>query len=147
MLVYKHSHLLHVIYLLLVQPSYLAEPFACGQALISSVFDSLTTIVVHNPGIIDLLDCFLGSCISKSTCGVMVKLPMLLTPYSSFVGNFYKKFYHYMAQKGTLCIGVHRKLCPDSSYRYLITAPSYDVILLTSDVVLALEIVKFQQAS
>jgi hypothetical protein len=67
MLVYKHSHLLHVIYLLLVQPSYLAEPFACGQALISSVFDSLTTIVVHNPGIIDLLDCFLGSCISKST--------------------------------------------------------------------------------
>ena len=123
------------------QPAYLAEPFACGQAFISSVFDSLTTVTFHSPGIIYLLESLLGTLPQDnqiSKCGVMTELP--ISSFYQFVDNFYSKLYRYMAEQGLLSIGVHRQLYPGSSHRYIITAPSSDLILLDNDILLALKL-------
>ena len=120
------------------QPAYLAEPFACGQAFISSVFDSLTTVTFHSPGIIYLLESLLGTLPQRSKCGIMIELPISAAYH--FVGNFYGKLYHYMADQGLLCIGIHRQLYPGSCHRYIITAPNSDLILLHNDILLALKL-------
>lgn len=123
------------------QPAYLAEPFACGCAFISSVFDSLTTVVFHNPGIIDLLDSLLGTSEGRgSTCGTVVEIPMSSGSYGSFAGGFYGSLYRRMAERGYLCIGIRRELYPGSSQRCFATAPDCDVLVLQSDVVLSLKL-------
>ena len=123
------------------QPAYLAEPFACGQAFISSVFDSLTTVTFHSPGIIYLLESLLGTLPQDNQitkCGIVTELP--ISSVYQFVGNVYGKLYHYLAEQGLLSIGIHRQLYPGSCHRYIITAPSNDLKLLDNDMLLALKL-------
>ena len=122
---------------------YLAQPFACGEAFASSVFDSITTAAFHSPGTLHLVENLIcasgagwGSC---STRCQVVALPLnqaqhQLFPTHSTFGSLYSALLdHYC-----MCLGIYRKLAPDSNKHYVITAPPDNMPLEPDDIVFIL---------
>ena len=118
------------------QAAYLSDPFALGQAFLSSVFDSLTTVAFHNPGINDLLQLLLGT---KPSSKIM-QISIESTKYTRFSGLEYKELYRHMTTENVLCLGIHRQRNEGSHQRFIITAPPHHLTLLQHDVVLAVSL-------
>ena len=123
--------------------AYLSEPFACGHAFLSSVFDSMTTVAFHSPTTIKLLEGLLGITKQQSTdYGKVIQLSVevLYSSHQLARDSNYSTLYDMLTKKGLICVGLYRKLADrkHDSQRYVITAPPPDICVLDSDIVLAL---------
>ena len=118
---------------------YLAQPFACGEAFATSVFDSITTAAFHSPGTLHLVENLIcasgagrGSC---STRCQVVALPLnhtqhqMLAAQSTFGG-----LYCALLDHNCVCLAIYRKLAPESNKHYVITAPADSMPLEPDDI-------------
>ncbi len=109
---------------------YKAQPFACGEAFSTSMFDSITSSVFRGPGTLYLVEDLIHSSRTKTPCQV-VSLPISDT---NCAGTSYGEFYNAQLNESTLCLGLSRKLTPFSRQSYVITAPDSDLVLEETDV-------------
>jgi potassium large conductance calcium-activated channel subfamily M alpha protein 1 len=108
---------------------YKAQPFACGEAFSVSMFDSVTSSAFHGPGTLYLVEDLIHSCGTKALCQVF-SLPIHDTEYS---GMRFSDFYNAQLKESNICMGMSRKLSPDSNQSYVITSPDPDLVLEDSD--------------
>ena len=108
---------------------YKAQPFACGEAFSSSMFDSITSSVFHSPGTLYLIEGLIHSSGSRSQCRVIL-LPIHNTGYS---GKTFDNLYKNMLSEGNLCLGLSRKLTSSGNQRYVITCPKSNLPLDDTD--------------
>ena len=109
---------------------YKAQPFACGEAFSVSMFDSVTSSAFHGPGTLYLVEDLIHSSGTRTSCQV-VSLPILGSEYT---GMRFGEFYNAQLNESNVCMGVSRKLSPDSNQSYVITSPDPDLVLDESDV-------------
>ena len=111
--------------------SYNSEPYYCGNALASSVFDSVTTVAVHTPGAVTLLYSLINS--NTKVSPIVLKSSMYIQ-YQNF-GDLYCS----MLDQQCICLALYREIAPGSEKRCVITAPPSNEQLLSSDIVLVLK--------
>lgn len=118
---------------------YLAQPFACGEAFATSVFDSITTAAFHSPGTLYLVENLIcasgagrGSC---STRCQVVALPLNHTQHQLFAAqSTFGGLYCALLDHHCVCLAIYRKLAPDSTKHYVITAPANNMPLEPDDI-------------
>ena len=123
--------------------TYLTQPFACGEVLASSFFDSITSSSFHSPGIIFLVQQII-------TGEISYQCPTRSFIHSSGLRNVYpsvqtfKQLYIRMLEEHKTVIAISR-LMPQNrfsyqrySQRYVVTAPPPETILQESDQILIL---------
>ena len=108
---------------------YKAQPFACGEAFSVSMFDSVTSSVFHGPGSLYLVEDLIHSAGTKTVCQV-ISQPIHET---SFAGKTFGEFYNKQLKDYKICMGLSRKLAPDSNQSYVITSPDSELTLEESD--------------
>jgi len=152
-------------------PTFIAsQPFAQGECVSSTVFDSLVGVAYFNEGATALFEKLVtGGTVNQAKSKQKRKTRRLTyTTSSGEKPSFYRpqflqislekpeyeKFHNqkfamlfesllYEKEKG-LCIGIHRRIDPDKmiSKRFVITSPEHDMILLPSDNIFVLTSVK-----
>ncbi len=106
---------------------YKAQPFACGEAFSASMFDSVTSSAFHSPGIMKLLESLIQ--VSETNC-LCQAVPI---SESGFCKKTFREFYQVQLKNNSICLGISRRLNPDSSQRYVITSPEPQLILQEGD--------------
>ena len=118
----------------------MAEPFACGHIFVSTVFDSLTTVAFHSPGTIDLLENLLGIGSHGDNGNSIIQIPVTSSELSHFIGGCYKRIYDHFCLRNILCIALYRQIRSHSKYRYVITAPSKELLIEDRDLIFAIKL-------
>ena len=130
---------------------YLMQPFACGEVLASSFFDSITSSSFHSPGNIFLVEQLISGdsneqCPTPSSINIV---PLSELSLSEPVHTF-RQLYTSLLRKHQTVVAISRLLnCPLScaqpnqqgslpSQRCIVTAPPPDTVLLSSDNILLL---------
>ncbi len=122
---------------------YMAQPFACGEAFATSMFDSVTTAAFHSPGTLYLVEKLVGSSTSTSThrcttnCQVMA-IPLNSDRYRSLSNATFGELYGSLLDQNCICLAITRELYPGSTKSYVITAPPHDMELQPTDVAMLL---------
>ena len=118
---------------------YKSQPFACGEAFATSMFDSVTTSAFHCPGTLYLVENLIGSS-SKTSTGRsrIVAIPFSSPKYSHFVDAKFSELYTYLLGQSTICLAIYRQLEEGSSKHYVITAPPAEMVLLSTDIAFVL---------
>ena len=106
---------------------YKAQPFACGEAFSSSMFDSVTSAVFHSPGIMQLLENLIHASETNSLCHAV---PI---DNSGFCNKTFVTFYNSQLVKNSICLGISRKITQEGSQRFVITSPEPELILREGD--------------
>lgn len=118
---------------------YKAQPFACGEAFATSMFDSVTTAAFHSPGTLYLVEniigCFAGTLTSQSN---IVSVPLSSPEYSRFIDGKFSELYIHLLKSHSICLAIYRQLEEGSSKHYVITAPSAETVLQSTDTVFVL---------
>ena len=122
---------------------YMAQPFACGEAFATSMFDSVTTAAFHSPGTLYLVENLISSSSwtvknrCRTTCQV-VAIPISSQQYNKYIGAAFVNFYCDLLDQHCVCLAIYRQLCPGSFKHYVITAPASDVVLEANDIAFVL---------
>ena len=118
---------------------YKSQPFACGEAFATSMFDSVTTSAFHCPGTLYLVENLIGSS-SKTSTGRsrIAAIPFSSPKYSHFVNAKFSELYTYLLGQSTICLAIYRQLEEGSSKHYVITAPPAEMVLLSTDIAFVL---------
>ena len=106
---------------------YKAQPFACGEAFSASMFDSVTSSVFHSPGIMQLVESLIYPSGNTSLC------KPLQIANTNFSNMRFADFYESQLDKGSICLGLSRKLSEESTQRFVITSPDPNLILKDTD--------------
>ena len=118
---------------------YKSQPFACGEAFATSMFDSVTTSAFHSPGTLYLVENLIG-CSSKRSTGQsrIVATPLSSPEYSHFVDATFSDLYTDLLSQSAICLAIYRQLKEGSSKHYVITAPPADTVLQSTDIAFVL---------
>lgn len=128
---------------------HITQPFACGEVLASSFFDSITSSTFHSPGNIFLLEQFISGA-KNEHCSTMSSIH--LVPLSEFHFHetmcTFKQLYTSMLMQQKTVVAISRLLISplesshhenNSAQRFIVTAPPPDTQLDPSDHILILE--------
>ena len=107
---------------------YKTQLFACGEAFSASMFDSVTSSVYHNPGIMQIVESLIYPSENKSL------LKPLTVGDTKFSNKKFVELYESLLDEKSICLGLFRKLDEDYSQRYVITSPDPELILKDSDI-------------
>ena len=118
---------------------YKSQPFACGEAFATSMFDSVTTSAFHSPGTLFLVENLIG-CSSKQSIGQshIVSIPLSSPEYSHFIDTTFSELYINLLSQNTICLAIYRQLEEGSSKHYVITAPPAHTVLQSTDIAFVL---------
>ena len=109
---------------------YKSRSYACGELFSATMFDSVTSAAFHSPGAIYLVDDFVHSAGTKNTCQV-ISQPIHGT---GLAGKTFGEFYNEQLKEHKICMGLSRKLTPDSNQSYVITSPDSNLPLQDTDI-------------
>ena len=134
-----------------------SQPFACGEAFASSLFDSITSSIYHSPGALFLVKQLITAFQSNS-CPTLsqirsIPLSQLHNPASQLT---FGQLYSAMLAQYKMCLAISRLLSHSpsksddvvvdtavhvyqGSQRYIVTAPPANTLLYTSDHILVLQ--------
>jgi len=142
-----------------------AQPFACGECISSSVFDSLVGVAYYNPGATGLFEKLVtgGSTtqakpkLRKKSRRMTYSIPPKEKPssyrprfrqisleepdYQQFQGQTFARLFKSLLEQKKLCIGIYRCIesTKGSPKRYVITSPDHGFSMVPTDKVIVLE--------
>ncbi|XP_065919143.1 calcium-activated potassium channel subunit alpha-1a-like isoform X2 [Dysidea avara] len=141
-----------------------SQPFAQGECISSTVFDSLVAVAYFNPGATALFEKLVtGGSVNQAKAKQIRKTrrltyttssgekPSFYRPrfllislerpeYEQFCNQIFAMLFESFLEEKKLCIGIYRCIDPDkaSSKRFVITLPEHDMVLMQSDQIFVL---------
>ena len=118
---------------------YQAEPFACGNAFASSVFNSVTTTAYHRPGTLSLISNLINSDPGSQKMMYSSQIrPIKLESLVFGAHNQFSELYSHLLEQQLICIALYRQM-PDKPFKhYVITNPAPNLVLQPSDIAIVL---------
>ena len=119
---------------------YKSQPFACGEAFATSMFDSVTTSAFHCPGTLYLVENLIGSSSKTVHRPESYCCHPFLFSQSTLIScdAKFSELYTYLLGQSTICLAIYRQLEEGSSKHYVITAPPPHTVLQSTDIAFVL---------
>jgi len=135
-----------------------SQPFAQGECVSSTVFDSLVGVAYFNPGATALFEKLVtGGNVYQAKpkqrkrtylfkCSIFEEKPSSYQPrfllislespeYEKFRHQNFAKLFENLLEEKKLCIGIYRRITPHNEFskRYVITSPNQELVLMPTD--------------